>query len=148
MRNGLMTRVYADRLPGLFARDFERLFDDAFTKPAALAPTFAVPADIEETETHYLLSIDAPGLRKEDIKVEVLEDELRISGERLAKTEADKKTTRHLSERRYGRFERTFRFGELGDLEKIEAQFTDGVLHIAVPKKEAAKPRRIDVKIA
>lgn len=128
--------------------NFDRLFDDGWRTSAAVATTatLTMPATIEETDTHYTLALDVPGIRKDDIKIEVVDDTVKISGEKTPTT-TDKKKVVHFAERRYGRFERTFRFGDDANLDSIEAQVTDGVLHLAIPKKESAKPRRIEVKV-
>lgn len=140
-------RYALTRQNDLFNDLFPGFFSDRWNTAAPAPTNFAAPVNLEETDTHYLMSVDAPGFRKEDIHVEVVDDVLKLKGERL-ETKDDRKKKVHVAERRFGRFERSFSFGELADLEKIEAQFADGVLHLAIPKKEAAKPRRIDVKVS
>lgn len=105
-----------------------------------------VPAvDVTETEKAYLVSLDVPGLSKEEIKIELLGDQLKISGERATdKDETNKKY--HVIERSYGRFERTIQLPDNIDSDKVEALHENGVLKIALPKTEAAKPKVIDVK--
>jgi HSP20 family protein len=86
-----------------------------------------------------------PGIAKEDIEIEVVEDQLVISGERkLDRKESS--ANRFFSERGYGKFHRAFTLGTSVDQEKIEAVYRDGVLRVAVPKAEAAKPKQIKIQ--
>ena len=142
MRYGLIQRN--DWLPNYFNGHLDRWLDEALERTTK---TVSAPANIEENETHYFLTLDVPGFSRENIHVEVVDDQLKISGERKAEVKKDEKRLSHLSERSFGRFERTFAFGELANLDQIDAQFRDGVLEITVPKQEAAKPRRIEVKV-
>jgi HSP20 family protein len=104
---------------------------------------FTPACDLEETESHYLLSLDLPGVTREDIKIETVKDQLLVAAER--KAEKSEKTI-HLKERGRGTFYRAFSLGSAVDAERIEALYQDGVLRIAVPKAESAKPRLIAVK--
>lgn len=139
--------------PDLVRDRFGRLFDEAFSemlRPIAqgesnLDRTWAPPVDIRETEEHLMLVLDLPGLRKENVNITVENNVLTISGER--RFEADQKNeTLHRLERAYGAFTRSFTLGPTVQTDKVEASFQDGVLQIRVPKVEASKPRRIDIK--
>lgn len=100
-----------------------------------------VPAcDIQETEGHYVVSFDMPGVNKKDIHVEVKDHTLLVSAER--KQEATKKS---MSERFYGCYERVFELPENVQTDNVEANYEDGVLHIALAKVEAAKPKLIKI---
>lgn len=121
---------------------FDRFFED-FAAPKTRRQEFVPAVDAEETESHYLLSMDVPGIKKEDIKIEMKNGILTLSGERkLETTDAN----RHWTERSWGRFERSFTLGEFVNTDKIEAIYKDGVLRVAVPKAEAAKPKTIEIK--
>jgi HSP20 family protein len=137
--------------PDLVRDRFGRLFDEAFSemlRPMAQSEadrTWAPPVDIRETEEHLMLVLDLPGLRKEDVNITVENNVLTVSGER--RFDADQKNeTLHRLERAYGAFTRSFTLGPTVQTDKVEASFQDGVLHIRVPKVEASKPRRIDIK--
>lgn len=109
------------------------------------ARTYLPACEVDETKDHYLVTLDMPGMAKEDIKIEVNAGRLFISAERKqTKTSGDESA--RFSERRYGRFERIFELGEKVDPEKIEAIYRDGVLRVALAKAETAKPRSISVK--
>ncbi len=100
-------------------------------------------SEIEETENHYLVSVDLPGVSKDEVKIEVANERLLISGERKSER-ADAKARTY--GRVYGRFEKAFALPKNIDTEKIEANFENGVLELSVPKAEAARPRTIEIK--
>jgi HSP20 family protein len=107
-------------------RQMDRLFDEA--------QTFLQPAcDVDETDTQILMSFDLPGMKKEDIKIEYEGNILRVSGER--------KDERHDSKA----IERVFTLPQAVKAEQIEAHFDNGVLHVAIQKAEAPKPRQIPI---
>lgn len=112
---------------------------------APVSATFYSPAvDVAETEEAYFLTLDLPGLKKEDIGIEFIDGQLVISGERKFEQSEDNKK-RHVTERVYGNFKRTLKFGENIKADKIEAKLDQGVLHIELPKAEAAKPKKIAI---
>jgi HSP20 family protein len=99
-------------------------------------------ADVSENDNAYLVHVELPGVRKDQIDVQMRDRELVISGE-IKETENGR---RHRSTRRTGRFEyRTYLPGDV-KADQVSAQLADGVLTVTVPKSEAAKPRRIEVK--
>jgi HSP20 family protein len=105
---------------------------------------FAWPdVDIAETDNDYTFSFDLPGTLKDDIKIWLENDILTISGEKKASVLEDKKLL--ISERPFGRFERSFKLSKVVDRNKVSAQLVDGVLVITVPKAIEAKPREISV---
>lgn len=99
-------------------------------------------ADVSENDNAYLVHVELPGVRKDQIDVQMQDRELIISGE-IREAENGR---RHRSTRRTGRFEyRTYLPGDV-KAEQVSAQLAEGVLTVTVPKSEAAKPRRIEVK--
>jgi HSP20 family protein len=99
-------------------------------------------ADLSENDSAYLVHVELPGVRKDQIDVQMQDRELVISGE-IKETGNGR---RHRSTRRTGRFEyRTYVPGDV-KADQVSAQLADGVLTVTVPKSEAAKPRRIEVK--
>ena len=112
-----------------------------------VASEWAPAVDITEDDRGYLIKAELPEVKKEDVKVTVENGILSISGERkFVKEDKDKKY--HRIERAYGSFSRSFGLPEDADTEKVEAKFSDGVLHVLVAKSEAAKPKQIEVKVA
>jgi HSP20 family protein len=129
-------------------REISQLFD-SMSSPASnsslLTQGFAPPCDIEEDDGSYVASFDMPGMDKDNIHIEVNGNELLISGERMEEKKEDKKN-RHVSERYYGRIQRSLTLPQSVNAESIEAQYKDGVLKLVLPKSESAKPRRIEIK--
>lgn len=140
---------------GDLVRDrFSRIFEDAFNdmlRPfsseteGVATRAWMPPVDIRETEDRLLVAIDLPGLRKEDVNITLENNVLTVAGER--RFEGDQKNdTFHRLERAYGAFTRSFALGQSYQSDKVEANFQDGVLLIALPKVEESKPRRIAIK--
>ncbi len=136
-------------------REMEDLFNrySRFSGPSAsggeetMTPAEWAPrADIMENENHFLITLEAPGIRKEDVKVSVEKGVLYISGERKQEKE-EKGKKYHRTERFYGTFSRTFTLPDTVDSEKIKASFKDGLLHLELPKTPKAKPKEIEIKI-
>ncbi len=98
----------------------------------------------QQEEEHYLLSLEVPGIAKDDIKIEVADRTVTISGER--RLHSSKKDCGSIyAERRYGKFQRSFSLPVGVDTNKIEASYQDGMLQLAIPKAESAKPRQIKI---
>jgi HSP20 family protein len=130
-----------------FRREFDRLFDDWLPhSPRGLRTDsqFVPVCDVEEREDHYSLSIEMAGVKKDDIKMEVLDNQLVISGERRQESQR-KESGQAYSERRFGKFQRTFGLPNGVDSSQVEASLQDGILHIVIPKAESAKPRQIKI---
>jgi HSP20 family protein len=106
---------------------------------------FLPTADLVETENQFEVTVDLPGLKPEEVNVELKNGELWISGKREEKKE-EKGKTYHRIERRHGEFRRVLPLPSTIDEEQIEAKFEHGVLRITVPKTEQAKPKHIEVK--
>ncbi len=106
-----------------------------------------VPAtDIFEDNDGLKIAVELPGLKPEDVKVTVENQTLTIRGEK--KQIAEEKSTRvHRYERTYGSFERSFTLPSFVDSDKVAAKFDNGVLTVALPKAEKAKPREIALKV-
>ncbi len=101
--------------------------------------------DIFEDEGAIHVKAEVPGVKPEEIKVDVENNILTISGERRLEHE-DKKEGYHRVERFYGSFSRSFALNDETSSEDIDAKYEDGVLHLIVPKRPAAKKREISVK--
>jgi HSP20 family protein len=128
-----------------------REFDDFFTNVAAVPSEHMArsewlpPVDISETETEYRIDVEIPAVARDDVTVSVKDGVLTVTGERKVEKDTDGK--RHRVERQYGRFSRSFRLPENVDEDHISATSKDGVLYLAVAKKEKEKPRTIEVKV-
>ena len=106
--------------------------------------TFSPPCDVEETDTHYLLNFDLPGVKKDEIKIELVDNQLVVSGERKEEHEKKGKTS-FQKERYYGAFQRVFQLPNVASADKVEANFQEGVLQIAIPKTAAAKSQLVKI---
>lgn len=117
-------------------------------KQEAIAVTEWSPlVDITEDDKEYVVKAEIPEMKKEDIKINVHDDVLTISGERKYEKE-EKGKKYHRVERAYGSFMRSFTLPEEADGTKVSAEYKDGVLKVHLPKSEKAKPKAIEVKIA
>jgi HSP20 family protein len=107
----------------------------------------APEADVLETEDEIRVEVEMPGMRSEDIDVDLENNVLTITGEKKAeRAKGDESSTWHLSERRYGRFTRSFVLPRDVEQDRIEAEFTSGVLSVRIPKSERARRRRVEVR--
>ena len=102
--------------------------------------------DVRESEDAYTFEVDVPGLTKEDIHVEAEGNTVTIGGERKQEEKTSSGAIRR-TERRYGRFERSFELGDVFNAEKIEAHLEHGVLRVTLPKRDEAKPKHIQVTV-
>lgn len=107
--------------------------------------TYNPPVDIVEDAETYKLEFDVPGFKRESIKVTVNEGVLSVTGERKREVEETDKFYRYF-ERPEGTFNRSFRLPEHADADNINAEFSNGVLRLTIPKKEEAKPHTIEIK--
>jgi HSP20 family protein len=104
---------------------------------------WAPPVDIEEQDDAYVIEAEVPGVRKDDVNIELISNELMITGEIK---EREREGILRKRTRRIGRFEYRVRLPEQVDPDNVEAKLKDGVLSVRVPKHEHAERRRIQVK--
>jgi len=145
--------------------EMNRFIDDAFRQlsgfgffPSALrsarpfaavsaAPLLGLPAtDIKATDKAYVLAVELPGLTRNDVDIAIDGDLLTVSGHKAEERE-DASAAYRVSERRYGRFERSFAVPPDVDRKGIEAQFKDGVLKILLPRDGSAAGKRSKIEI-
>jgi HSP20 family protein len=140
------TLISPSLLMGDVFEDLDRMMNRV-TRPVDLeTPGFLPLCDVEETKNHYLVSFDMPGVKKENINIEVKGSWLKVSGERQPRSADLNRETSIRSERNFGKFERTFELPAAINAEKIEAQYENGVLSVAVPKAEAEKGRTVQIQ--
>ena len=126
-----------------------QLMNFAFGDMARAEMPWVPLADLSETEDAYVAKVELPGVAKDQIDVQLQDRELVVSGE-IPEQEQDGQNggghRRHRSTRRTGRFE--FRAWLPGDVnaDAVQGELTDGVLTLTIPKSEAAKPRKIEIK--
>lgn len=104
-----------------------------------------VPAiDVYEKDNKYMVKAELPGMKEEDVDVSVVGDRLTIKGEKKAESEV-KEENYYRSERSYGSFFRSIDLPSDADPSKIEANYDDGVLEVAIAKTAAVKPKKVKV---
>lgn len=128
-----------------------RILDEAFTgwpfgeQGSAITSAWFAPTDVSEDANSLQITMEAPGVRPEDVKISLESNVLTIRGEKRNQSEEQNERI-HRFERSYGSFERSFALPNTVDPEKISAAFEHGVLTVKVPKAERARPREIPVK--
>ncbi|UCE87143.1 MAG: Hsp20/alpha crystallin family protein [Deltaproteobacteria bacterium] len=126
---------------GAFPSRLSRLFDEVLGERALRALSPAI--DVRESDTEYVVTAELPGVRREDVNVDLQEGVLSIHGEkRREETEAKGRWI----ERSYGSFHRSFSLPSDAASDRIDAKFKDGVLTITIPRAEQKKPQVIAVK--
>ena len=123
-------------------RDVDRLFGDG-----RMVPSFLPAADVVVTDDDVTVLMDVPGLKPDDLDIELVDDVLTVSGERAlpAGTPGEQGGAWQRIERGFGRFERVLRVPHGLDAEQITAQMADGVLTLHIPKPQEQQPRRIEI---
>jgi HSP20 family protein len=129
--------------------EMNRLFDSVFDTPRGGNSGGALrrwmPAmDLVETDEHFVLRADLPGLSEDDVKIEVEDGTLIVSGERKAEHE-ERGEGFHRLERAFGTFSRSLTLPKGVDADAVTASFERGVLEVRVPKPAQRKPRRIEI---
>jgi HSP20 family protein len=123
---------------------FARLSDEAFAIPAR-AETFTPAVDVFEDKEAFVVKAELPGLKVEDVGIDVEKGVLTLRGERKVENRTDKDGYCRI-ERRYGAFARSFALPDTVDPEKIQASLSDGILTVRLSKKPASQPRKIEIK--
>ncbi|MDF2445464.1 MAG: Heat shock protein Hsp20 family [Moraxellaceae bacterium] len=117
-------------------------------REALARPDWLPAVDILEKKDSFVLKVELPEVKKEDVKVSVDNGLLTISGERRMEVdEEDKETQQRRVERLYGSFSRSFTLPEEADEGAIDASYRDGMLMLTIPKTEKPAPRAIEVKV-
>ena len=122
-------------------------FNTDWNFPVRDTRNWSPAVDVKETDNSFILTADIPGLIKKDIKVNVANRKLSISGERSYETD-QKNDNYHYRERRFGTFDRSFNLPETVGEENISASFKNGILSIQLPKHEVEIPKDRLIKIS
>ena len=142
-QTGMQRRSGADmyRNPYQLMREFMR---DPFGAMVA-SSEFSPQMEVRETADAFVFKADLPGIRKEDVDIDVHGNRLQISGKREDEHEQKDGDRVYAYERSYGTFTRAFTLPETADTEHIRCDLEHGVLSIVVPKKAGAQPRKIQI---
>ena len=131
--------------------EMNRLFNTAFdTSPGGNgggSRRWAPAMDLLETEDHFVLRADLPGMTQSDVNIELEDNVLTVSGERKAEHE-EKREGFYRVERAFGSFSRSLTLPKGVDAEAVTAGFDNGVLEVRIPKPEQRKPRKITIGTA
>lgn len=107
--------------------------------------SFMPKCDVIEEKEHFALSMDLPGIPKEDVKIEVKDGFLTVSGMRKNEESKTEKGYQYF-EKQYGSFQRSFRLGDGLDGENIHAEYDNGVLKINIGKRASSKSKLVPIK--
>jgi HSP20 family protein len=129
-----------------FQREMNRLFDLRLHRVGNDAKMWAPAVDIIDEKDHIRVKADLPGMKREDIEVNMENDMLTIRGEKKEEKEVKEKDVVR-SERHYGSFQRAFSLPVSVDASKVNAVYKDGVLVVTLPKKEGARPKQVKVEV-
>jgi HSP20 family molecular chaperone IbpA len=118
-----------------------RLMDDFLGEGSA---GIGFPLDLTETDDTYVLTVEVPGVKKDDLSIECSDQTFTIRAEKRPQRDPERERAFRL-ERRYGVFARSVQLPEDANLERIDATFEEGVLRVAIEKKPESKPRKIEI---
>jgi HSP20 family protein len=135
---------YLDRFEPFFSGDF--LPRIAWPRKLDITAEWRPNADILERKEEFIVKAELPEVKKEDVKIDVVDGMLKIRGERKLAVD-EKKDTVHRVETFYGKFVRTFALPENIDVAKIHAECAEGVLTVHLPKVVAAMPKPIEITV-
>jgi HSP20 family protein len=135
---------------------FDDLFKGFFVQPVSSNGSYqrreqgesvrSARIDVTEQNGEYKVLAELPGVKKEDIKVQIEGDHVSISAESKAEREAKEGERLLHSERFYGQFSRSFRLGQDIDEAKVKARYENGILELSLPKKEVAAAKQIAIQ--
>ena len=139
------------RGPFLLESNLSRMVDDMFRDFDRIgfdvSPSFG-RTDVYEYDKNLVVETELPGVKKEDVSINVEDDQLTIAGEVKRKEEIDRENYFRIG-RRYGRFQRSFPLpSDLIDNSGIKARFEDGILYVTAPMKESIKEKEKPIEIA
>jgi len=134
-----------DRINQLFNQPFGPLWRTQGAEQTLTASTFVPAVDIYEDEHNIVLTAEVPGVEEKDLDISLENGVLTISGERKMENE-EKQDNFHRIERSYGRFTRSFTLPPTVDENNVKAEFNNGILKIALAKREEAKPKQIKIE--
>jgi len=126
-------------------REIDRLFEDTFGRDTPRTG-WAPAVDIRENAKEIVLEVELPGIKPRDVEVTAENGVLTIRGEKRSTSSENGEERYHVIERSYGAFSRSFQLPQGVDEGRIEAEFTDGLLQVHVPKAALPQPRRIEIR--
>jgi len=134
---------FQDQFPSMFNRFFENDLFDWSTRNFSNTNTTLPSVNIREDENGFEVDMAAPGFEKKDFKIELLNNLLTISSEKQVETETKEGQQFTRQEFSYQSFSRSFTLPNTVEGEKIQAKYENGILKVAIPKREEAKPKPV-----
>ena len=144
MTTSLIPRKWA-RPMVRFEREMDELFNRFFGEREMVPEVLAPKINLAETEKTFEVTAELPGINPEEVRVEIKNGELWITGEKKEEKE-EKGKTYHRIERHYGEFRRVIALPVAVKESQVEAHYKDGILRITLPKIEEVLPKKIEVK--
>jgi HSP20 family protein len=127
----------------------DRMFENAFISPRTTnwftEGEIPLALDVVEEDDKYIVEASVPGINPDDLEITYDNNMLTIKGEVKEEKEIEEKRY-HIRERRFGTFSRSIALPSTINVDKIEAEYKDGVLNLTLPKVEEAKPKKIKVR--
>ncbi len=144
---GMLERARHRVAPWSLQDEFNRMWQEvngplSWADQSAWSPAM----DVRETPEAFIIEADVPGLKKDEVQIEVADNVITVKGERWGQREENKKDY-HLAERQVGSFRRSVAIPGGFQHDKVGAKFENGVLTVTLPKLEEKKPRKIEVKV-
>jgi HSP20 family protein len=126
--------------------EMDRVFESTGSFPASPAPLsrWNPAVNVYQDKDRFTVVVELPGLKKEEIEISLHDDTLTIAGERKREESSEQE---FLTERLYGKFQRSLTLPTAVDAEKVKASYKDGLLQVELPKAEEAKPKQIEVAL-
>ncbi len=135
-----------DSLQSDMNRLFDRFFEGGRNANGGAIRRWIPPMDLVESDDHLVLRADLPGMKEDDVEIEIKDGVLTVSGERKTQLE-DKHEGYYRLERATGTFSRSLTLPDGVDAEAIKATFDNGVLEVRIPKPVQAQPRRVQIGV-
>ncbi|HMH32795.1 MAG TPA: Hsp20/alpha crystallin family protein [Puia sp.] len=148
-QNGNTPVSFGNAVDNLFRNSLRGFFDENFRDAAGQLGSVSVPVNVRETDKQYEIDVIAPGCRKEDFNVQIRDNLLTVSFDHEEENkEQDEKEGWVRNEYIQRSFSRSFTLDDTADVNKINASYADGILHLTLPKNEKAKKvsRNIDIR--
>lgn len=142
------TTPFSGWVDGVLQNTLNRFFDDSYWGFDGNFSNRQVPVNVKETERSYELELVAPGLKKEEFRVDISDDLLTISFEHKQENNEENKQSGYLrKEYRMQSFSRSFALGDMIKADEVSAQYRDGILYVTLPKKEEAQKLHKTIQI-
>jgi HSP20 family protein len=145
---GRATTPFSGWVDGVLQNTLNRFLDDNYWGFDGNLANRQIPVNVKETEKTYELEVIAPGLRKEEFRVNISDDLLTVAFEHSQENNEENKQDGYLrKEYRMQSFSRSFELGDMIKADEVSAQYRDGVLYVTLPKKEEAQKLNKTIQI-